>query len=322
MRLEQFQYVVAIAECRSLSKAARDLFLTQPTLSVSLQNLEAELGFQLFHRSHMGMVLTEKGRTFYQIALRVQEELAQVRRLSEPEENPREVNLAAAPVFCNAAILHLLADLKQSAPELVLNIREVHRSDALPSLLDHRASLSIGLYTDEEEKQLCQQAAQNRIVMEPLLRDHMFVYLPKRHPLAYEESVHIAQLEQDNVLLLRENRAEDDLPHRVSGGYYCFSERDSVLKAVSKQMGYAILPGLMALDNLYVETGLVAVRPLADGKVPVTMYLAYSSSSPLTANETAVVNAIYSTCRSIQRKWNELPSVPYEADIQPPTVYY
>lgn len=71
MRLEHFLYVVEIAEHRSLSKAARNLYITQPSLSVSLQNLENELGFQVFERSHKGMVLTEKGREFYQIAKRI-----------------------------------------------------------------------------------------------------------------------------------------------------------------------------------------------------------------------------------------------------------
>ena len=179
MRLEQFRYVTAIAECRSLSQAARDLFITQPTLSVSLHNLESELGFLIFHRSHMGMELTEKGKVFYQIALHIQAELEQVKKLTEPEEISREVNLAAAPVFCHSALLPLISGLRASAPDIILNVWEISRSDAVSSILDCSTTLSIGLYTDEEEKQLHHFAAQNRIVIEPLIRDYMFAYLPK-----------------------------------------------------------------------------------------------------------------------------------------------
>ncbi len=114
MRLEHFLYVVEIAEHRSLSKAARNLYITQPSLSVSLQNLENELGFQVFERSHKGMVLTEKGREFYQIAKRIKAELDRVDHLVAPEENPAEVHLNAAPVFCNAAMLQLISRCGES----------------------------------------------------------------------------------------------------------------------------------------------------------------------------------------------------------------
>ena len=326
MRLEQFRYVTAIAECRSLSQAARDLFITQPTLSVSLHNLESELGFLIFHRSHMGMELTEKGKVFYQIALHIQAELEQVKKLTEPEEISREVNLAAAPVFCHSALLPLISGLRASAPDIILNVWEISRSDAVSSILDCSTTLSIGLYTDEEEKQLHHFAAQNRIVIEPLIRDYMFAYLPKWHPLAHDENVRMAQLEEESVLLLQENLSgrshRAHWPHRESNGYYRFSERDSVMKAVSKNMGYAVLPGLMALDNLYVDTGLVAVLPLADGVVPVTMYLTYRSSVPLNSNEAAVTKAIYATCRGIQEQLKKLPVIPHSGGAEPPPIYY
>jgi len=135
----------------------------------------------------------------------------------------------------------------------------------------------------------------------------------------------MSQLEQDNILILRENQQVEDLHHRISGGYYCFSERDSVMKAVSKNMGYTVLPGMMALDNLYLETGLISALPIADGVVPVTMYLAYSSAVPLSASEQEVVKLIYTICRDIQKKLRKLPTAPaapFDKNTPPPSIYY
>ena len=68
MRLEHFQYVVEIAHCKSMSKPSKKLYITQPSLSTAIQNLEEELGFQIFKRSASGVALTEKGEEFFKIA--------------------------------------------------------------------------------------------------------------------------------------------------------------------------------------------------------------------------------------------------------------
>ena len=58
-------YVIAVAECKSISQAAEMLYISQPSLSRYLSNLENELGCRLFTRSKSGMKLTPEGRTFY-----------------------------------------------------------------------------------------------------------------------------------------------------------------------------------------------------------------------------------------------------------------
>ena len=324
MRLEQFRYVLAIANCKSLSKAARDLFLTQPTLSVNLQNIEAELGFALFHRSRSGMELTEKGAAFCRIAQRIENELDQIRQLSAPEEEGGEVFLAAVPAFCNAVMLPLLTRLKQTEPELVVHIQELKRGEILPLLMEHQARLGIGIYTEEEKSVLHRTAAQNRIIMEPLLSDRMRVYLPKHHPLAFEPQVRMSQLEEDTAILLRNTtaeRQEEMEPHSTQAKYYSFSERESVMRAVSKGMGYAVLPGLLSVDNVYVETGLVSVCELADEVVPVNLFLAYSALEGLTRREKAVIQVIHQLCDPLQSKM--APSaVPEKGSATPPGILY
>lgn len=323
MRLEHFLYVVEIAECRSMSKAARNLYITQPSLSVSLQNLENELGFQVFERSHKGMVLTQKGQEFYQIAQRIQKELIRVEQLMSPEDLSSEVRLSAVPVFCNAAMLQLMANVREESASILLSINETVRTAVFETLIEHTADLAVGICIDEEEKQLYQDAVQNHISIEPMVHDRMYIYLPKHHSLAFEESVSLDRLEKDGILTLKDTNGNSPEPNHKGGSYYTFSERDSVLKAVSKGMGYAILPGMMAIDNLYVETGLVAVLPIADGVIPTTMYLAYSAAETLTRNQSTVAMHIRKVCRKIQNSLELLPKLkqpPEKPRI--PSIYY
>ena len=323
MRLEHFLYVVEIAKHRSLSKAARNLYITQPSLSVSLQNLENELGFQVFERSHKGMVLTEKGREFYQIAKRIKGELDRVDHLVAPEDNPAEVHLNAAPVFCNAAMLQLISSVRGESQEIQLSINECTRASVLDAVVERQADLGIGICIDGEEKQLYQNAQQCHVMIEPLIHDRMYLYIPKHHTLAFEESIPLARLQEDGIIVLKEADKNAHIANHKGGYSYTFAERDSVIKAVSKGMGYAVLPGMMAIDNVYIEAGLVNVVPIADGVIPATMYLAFSSAEPLTKNQALVAQHIRTVSRHIQQRLDYLPKLKHKADkTNLPLIYY
>ena len=65
MRTEHLKYFIEVARCHSVKIAAENLFVTQPTISIALKNLEEELGKPLFFRSKNGMFLTEIGKTVF-----------------------------------------------------------------------------------------------------------------------------------------------------------------------------------------------------------------------------------------------------------------
>lgn len=61
MDFREFQYVVTIADCRSITEAAKQLYISQPSLSYALSKIEKEVGMKLFDRSKQPLVLTEAG---------------------------------------------------------------------------------------------------------------------------------------------------------------------------------------------------------------------------------------------------------------------
>ena len=69
MNLQQMKYVLSIATHGTFSKAAQELYLTQPTLSNEIKKLEKEIGINIFQRGKTGAVLTEDGREFLEIRL-------------------------------------------------------------------------------------------------------------------------------------------------------------------------------------------------------------------------------------------------------------
>ena len=64
MTLTQLRYAIAVADTGSMNEAARLMFISQPSLSLAIKELEAEIGVELFRRSNRGVVLTQEGIEF------------------------------------------------------------------------------------------------------------------------------------------------------------------------------------------------------------------------------------------------------------------
>ena len=104
MRIEQLEHVLAINEERSINKAAEKLFISQPNLSLSLKNLEDELGYRIFERSRQGVWPTDNGREFLSLARSTVEHYAAFTELSGliGDNAPR----AGAPLRVACQYLH------------------------------------------------------------------------------------------------------------------------------------------------------------------------------------------------------------------------
>ena len=74
MTLQQLKYALTIADCGSMNEAAKTLFLSQPSLSETIRELETEIGFELFVRSNRGILVTPEGEEFLGYARQVTEQ--------------------------------------------------------------------------------------------------------------------------------------------------------------------------------------------------------------------------------------------------------
>lgn len=87
MRFEQINYVLEIAKAGSISKAAKNLLLTQPNLSTALKLLEEEVGFEIFERKNSGMVITEKGHELLMYANVIKETINSINSINNTHNN-------------------------------------------------------------------------------------------------------------------------------------------------------------------------------------------------------------------------------------------
>ena len=91
MTLQQLKYIIAIAECGSITSAAARLMIAQPSLSKSVSELEKEMGITIFYRNNRGIYLSEDGSKFLSYARQVVEQSELLEQQFKQKETTRRV---------------------------------------------------------------------------------------------------------------------------------------------------------------------------------------------------------------------------------------
>ena len=91
MQLQQFIYVLEVAKCGSMNKAARNLFISQPNLSSSIANLERELDITIFTRTSKGVEVTEEGKLLTKYARSILGQTEQLKNIFSKVDNQDDI---------------------------------------------------------------------------------------------------------------------------------------------------------------------------------------------------------------------------------------
>ena len=196
MDLSQMRYVVEIAQCGSISKAAKKLYMGQPNLSKGLRELEEELGRPLFRRTTKGMVLTRAGEEFLvyarEILMRVDglKSLYQSRDTTQIQLSlcvPRASYVASA--FCQWA-------QKQANGRFELQYREANAVDTIQNVSTGEAHLGIVRYHTNRADYFEGLAVSKGLHLAPLWDFQMVALMHKSHPLAPIEDLSVERLSE------------------------------------------------------------------------------------------------------------------------------
>ena len=115
MKIQQLEYVIAVAREGSITKAAKKLYQAQPNISIALKELEASLGIQIFNRSPNGMILTPEGEEFLARAQTIVDEMQSLERdYAQTPDNELKLKVAAArSTYATTAMGKLISDYSE-----------------------------------------------------------------------------------------------------------------------------------------------------------------------------------------------------------------
>lgn len=146
MDLRQLRYFVAVARERNFTRAAEALHIAQPPLSRQIQLLEEELGVTLIQRKTRPIRLTDAGRLFYEQALQILGRVDQMkdatRRVGLNRNQVLSIGFVASTLY--GGLPSLIRKLRQSAPELDIQLLEMLSIQQIPALKEGRIDLGFG----------------------------------------------------------------------------------------------------------------------------------------------------------------------------------
>lgn len=182
MNIQQLTYIVEIANCKSISRAAEYLFVSQPALSQQIRNLEKELGYRVFHRTSKGLELTEKGNVFYQKAQEMLKDWNCFKEevISGTEHKKLKIGLGAR-VYSNR-LFPKIARYFERHPELEVTFYTEAGLDAYAAIKDGSLDMALDRMPENEigmEKCVC--------FAKELIREKQCILMAPDHPLAPEE---------------------------------------------------------------------------------------------------------------------------------------
>ncbi len=194
MTIQQLNYVITISEKGSLNKAAEVLFVTQPSLTSAVRELEKELGIILFNRGGKGVTLTNDGAEFIQYARQV---VTQYDRLLEKYGKGGNLRKKFG-ISCqhySFAVKSFVEMVKQfDTDEYEFAIRESKTRDVIEDVTTGKSEVGILYLSDFNRKAIGKFLKSNQLEFHPLIKCEPYVYLWKGHPLAGKKSIRLEEL--------------------------------------------------------------------------------------------------------------------------------
>lgn len=246
--LAQLEGFVSVAHARSVTEAARALFITQPALTARLNTLERRLGTRLLSRRRSGVELTEAGRAFLPFAERALGAVAEGRRLVDALARGEggQLSLGASPAVSTYALPALLRRFSESHPDVRLVVRTGHSEEVLE--LVKRGEVELGL---------------TRLLRDPaveattLWEDELVLVVDASHRFVAGGWAHLEELGEEEFVLFDRSSSYHELTSalfREAGiaprGLMELDNIDSAKKMVEQGLGIALLPQIAVATEL------------------------------------------------------------------------
>lgn len=198
MNLNQFQYLLAIYKCGSITKAAQELFVSVPSISSAIRNLEDELGCILLIRHRQGVTFTEQGEEAVRLLREVDERLVQLSQLAYYQDTTLtgHIKLGGTPHLNHALVLPMLVRLHERYPELKITPIDGDSQSILRMIAQGSLDLGVILFCNIDEATFLREIHRNHLHFEELTQDEMGFVVRQGHPLATSNTVSLQDILQ------------------------------------------------------------------------------------------------------------------------------
>lgn len=260
MTLVQLEYIVAVDTYKSFVMAAEKCFVTQPTLSMQIQKLEASLGVRIFDRSKQPILPTDIGKAIINQARIVLKESDKIKELiiETKDELGGEIKIGIIPTLAPYLLPRVLGSFMEKYPKMKLQVWESTTMKVIQEL--KLGLLDCGILSTPLDDQ--------ELIEHPLFYENFVAYISKNSPLKEKNMVNVSDLLNEKLWLLNEGHCmrnqvlnicqKKRLMHPEETLQYNTGSVETLKRMVDTNSGVTILPELSILE--FGEDQLERVR--------------------------------------------------------------
>ena len=195
MTLQQLKYALTIADCGSMNEAAKQLFISQPSLSETMKDLETEIGLDIFLRSNRGIVITPEGEEFLGYARQVTEQFGLLQ--SKYIDKKVKEKFSVSTQHYTFAVKAFVETVKQIGMEQYeFAVHETTTISVIENVKNFKSEIGVLYENDFNEKVLNKMFKENGLEFVELFSCDTFVYLWSGHPLAKQDVITMEELDE------------------------------------------------------------------------------------------------------------------------------
>ena len=252
MTLQQLKYVVTVADKGTISEAAKELFISQPSLTNAIKELENEMQITIFNRTNKGIIVSNAGDEFLAYARQVLEQanLLEERYLNVKKQSARFSVSAQHYSFAVNAFVDVIREFGGSQYDFTL--RETQTNEIIEDVSRLKSEIGI-LYTSVKNEEVIQKLIrQNSLEFEELFVAKPHVFISSKHPLAKREQITLKELDEYPYLSFEQ------------GDYNSFYFSEEILSTIDRNKNIkvrdrATLFNLaVGLNGYTVSTGVIS----------------------------------------------------------------
>lgn len=250
MTLQQMKYAIMIADCGSINEAAKNLFISQPSLSGAIKELEKEIGIHVFRRNNRGITITAEGKEFLSYARQMieQYELIQKRYLKQTAKKRFHVSMQHYTFAVNA-FANLVKQFGMDEYEFA--VYETRTHEIMEDVKTFRSEIGILFMNDFNEKVMTKMLMEHELVFHPLFSCNTYVYLSASNPLANQSVITLKQLEDYPCLIFDQGEYNSFYYHEEVLSTYEYkkvikvNDRATILNMMVAINGYTLCSGII-----------------------------------------------------------------------------
>ena len=273
MTLQQLKYLVTVADCGNITEAAERLFISQPSLSLAIHNLETEMGVTAFSRTNKGVRITREGEELLSYARQLleQADIMQEHFGKITDRQPKFSVSCQHYSFAVNAFVELVKQFDADSYDFIL--RETQTGEIIEDVAQGLSEIGVIYLSEHNEEFLTKLIRRNGLVFTELYKADPHVFISSEHPLAAKGVIELEDLKEYPYLTYEQGNHNSfyfseeflstlDMPKNIQ-----VRDRATLFNLVIGLNGFTVSSGVIDRD---LNSEQIIAKPL---KMDVSMHI-------------------------------------------------